>query len=1234
MGGMNTQGPTCVKISLSLLISLITLTEVAVAQEGPPREPSEPTDSSRLAVKRKNDAIQDAREALRRAELTRGRVDEKTIGCVLELATLLHEQGIYEKARPLYERALAACEELLGSENPQTAACLLNLASLLGDQSQLGEARPLVERALEIYERAPGPDQVDLMVCLNNLAAIDWQQGRFADARSRFERVLKSLEQTLGADHPQTTTIVFNLGAVIREQGLYDEALPYFRRAVATRERLYGSDHLETAIAFLGLAQVLGILGNNKEARILYERTLRIFEGQLGPDHPYVANTLSSLARILFQQGSYEEARLLHERALRIREAALGSDHPSMAETLSGLGVLEELMGKYEEAFTHFVQALDLYEAAFGPEHPAVGMTLNNVAAVLIALGRFEDARPLLVRSLATHEEVFGPDHPSTADTLNSLGVLLEHLGLSEEARPCLERVVAIYEKAVGPDHPDTSRALFNLGGLLHGLRLHTEARPMLARSVAINEKVLGPDHLETGFALAGLASLLDSLRAYDEARPFFERAIEIFEKKLGPDHPELGLGISQLARTLTMQGDFDSARRLHERAIVILEGSLGAEHLKVGDAALRLSSLLRLRGHFDEAATSAGRALTIRQKTLGPGHPETAHCLTFLAILDVERGERGRALERSKLALRVRERRMDRLLPTLTESERYQHVRGFVSDLEVLLTVARGQKNRPEIDVDTYETVLRWKGRISRIMFRSSSGLVSEEEKAMIGRLRAVQRRLSDSVYKTDVKDLEAHANMIESLRSLRNNLELELVRGQAETGNRPSVFARSIEAEPTLDSVASNLSGGVAVDFLVHRLYSGANQETGSFWTPPQLTAWVVRPGKSVQRVELGEASTIENATRTFLRELVESRGLSGVDEKNQAGRPSISKAARRLRELLWDPLAELIGDSERVFISPDSFLGTLPLEVMQREDGSYLLEHHAFVYGRDLASLSRLVDTEWVPRDGVLVCGGIDYNNRIDLPAGKAQVGDTRGSFRSRWSRLRASASEADSIVELHELTREKGSLCLFLEKSAATEERLKEEMPNHGIIHLATHGYFQPEGLPSMWEDAPRIDEDSDYAGMRNAERRITGLLPGLLSGLVFAGANFPPEAGRDNGLLTAEEVTFIDLSRCELVVLSACETGLGRPESGQGMIGLRRSFRMAGARTVISSLWSVKDEATSELMTMFYENLWLKKMGKLSALRTAQLEMLKRNRAEYGEGLPSTWGAFVLDGEWR
>jgi CHAT domain-containing protein len=216
-------------------------------------------------------------------------------------------------------------------------------------------------------------------------------------------------------------------------------------------------------------------------------------------------------------------------------------------------------------------------------------------------------------------------------------------------------------------------------------------------------------------------------------------------------------------------------------------------------------------------------------------------------------------------------------------------------------------------------------------------------------------------------------------------------------------------------------------------------------------------------------------------------------------------------------------------------------------------------------------------------------------------------------------------------------------LLVQGRDATEELLKVEMPLFRVVHLATHGFFQPEGLPSMWSlalDQTRhrtgggATEDQQVMRIRESAQHLLGHHPGLLSGLVCAGANQVGSQHQDDGYLTAEEVGWLDLSKVELVVLSACETGLGRARSGEGLIGLRRAFRTAGARTVISSLWSVKDESTSRLMQSFYANLFLRGLGRCEALRSAQLEMLQRNRMQQDAASPGTWGAFVLDGEWR
>jgi CHAT domain-containing protein len=333
-------------------------------------------------------------------------------------------------------------------------------------------------------------------------------------------------------------------------------------------------------------------------------------------------------------------------------------------------------------------------------------------------------------------------------------------------------------------------------------------------------------------------------------------------------------------------------------------------------------------------------------------------------------------------------------------------------------------------------------------------------------------------------------------------------------------------------------------------------------------------------------------------------------------------------------------------RVFVRPDSFLGTLPFEVIPLEKGKYLIEEKDFVYVQTPNDLVQKEQRSSSAPASLLAVGGVDFKKRAELEekssagvpiAAVASMSDElRGSLNHFWSRLPHTENEAQTVSDLFEAAFPAGER-LFLSGDLPSEERLKQELPRHPVAHLATHGFFNPEGTVSMWDSAQEAvqrEEHGGLAGLETETRALVGALPGLLTGLVCAGANEPAPTGRDDGLLTAEEVLWLDLSKVDLVVLSACETALGERRSGEGMIGLRRAFGLAGAKTVVSSLWSVKDSSTSELMQRFYENLWLKKQGRADALRNAQLEMLAKNRAIEHDALPSTWGAFVLSGEWR
>ncbi len=896
-------------------------------------------------------------------------------------------------------------------------------------------------------------------------------------------------------------------------------------------------------------------------------------------------------------------------------------------------------------------------EAVCGPDDPEVAVSLGNLAGLLEDRGMYAEARPLYERCLEMLENTFGPDHPDVATSLNNLALLLDSQGLYSEARPLHERSLRIREKTFGPDHSVVAVALNNLAGFLDSQGLYSEARPLLERSIEIWEKTLGPDHPNVAVSLNHLAQLLDSQGQSAEARPLFERSLKIREKTLGPDHPDVATSLNNLALFFDSQGLYSEATLLLERSLKILEKTLGHDHPKVALALNNLAGLLKTQGLYFQARLLYERSLEILEKTLGPDHPNVATSLGSLAMLEADFGESRRAFELASKALLSRENQLEATLWSQTESERLRYSATLRRTLEVYLSLAREGTTGGGGGHEVVSSVLSWKGRVARSLLDQESQLasLSSDERAIVGQLRSVQKRLSDSLYSREVSDHAAHQELLMSLRDRKKELELALVRSRGERkGKGEKNRKRGIGLKRAEESKAVQESlpqGSVAVSFLVHPVYRPAEWREEELvrkgeHCPDRVSVFAVFSGKSdVQWLDLGEASILEMAMQEFLDEMTSRRGV----QRSETGDSSPTTAATdRLRELLWDPLRELIGKSKLVIISPDTFLGTLPFETLQEKDGSYLVEKRSFVYIQDLLSL---VDRdrerkETPPR--LFAVGGIDYGRRGKLDSEFLQErlvaqAETRGGLPPRWGRLSLTGQEADAIVGLFEETRSEDAdldddakeAFTLLMRRKATEEAVKDHLERHTHVHLATHGYFQPEGLPSAWK---KVQEEAEKnrggVFLEETERAITGLMPGLLSGLVFSGANAEPEEGRDNGLLTAEEVTYLDLSECELVVLSACETGLGRPEGGEGMIGLRRSFRQAGARTVISSLWQVRDDSTQELMERFYENLWLKKMGKLEALRQAQLWMLRRNREEDGAGLPSTWGAFVLDGDWE
>jgi CHAT domain-containing protein len=408
---------------------------------------------------------------------------------------------------------------------------------------------------------------------------------------------------------------------------------------------------------------------------------------------------------------------------------------------------------------------------------------------------------------------------------------------------------------------------------------------------------------------------------------------------------------------------------------------------------------------------------------------------------------------------------------------------------------------------------------------------------------------------------------------------------------------------------------------------------------WYPAHYAAWIIpMSGKDeVRLIDLGEAETIEKAIKDF-RAVIQSSASS--DPKDEAG---MEKKVRGLLEAISKrvlvPLEPYIGKTQQWLISPDGALWLVPWEALPLKDGSYALEKHRISYlvsGRDLVTPGR----KRTPLP-TLVMADPDYDLGPDQSK-KAEKDPVDGITRSgdltnmHWSRLAGTAREAQAIVPRLK-TYTKTDPKVYLEKAAS--ENIFKAAQSPRVVVLSTHGFFLAD---QDYENMPIPPDNSNRGIFIAADRRpiqpttqpVRIENPLLRCGLVLAGANRRSQMdGRNDGILTGLEIVGTDLRGTDLVVLSACETGVGKVLNGEGVAGLRQSFQLAGTRTVVATLWKIPDTETTELMVKFFDGLAAGK-GKGDALRDAQLDMIRQHREKYNAAHPFYWAAFTLTGEWK
>jgi tetratricopeptide (TPR) repeat protein len=1009
-----------------------------------------------------------------------------------------------------------------------------------------------------------------------NAQAIEWyKQGRYAEARGLFQEVLSIREKALGPDHPDVTNSLINLAVTHEALGEYSQAEPLYLRSLAAREKA------------------------------------------LGPDHPNVASSLNSLALVYEALGEYPKAKPLLDRALAIREKALGPDHPDVAQSLNNLADYHDTLGDYDQAEPLYRRALAIMEKVHGPDHPNVAVCLNNLAGLYDTRGDHGQAEPLYLRSLAIREKVLGPDHLQVATSLNNLAELYRAVGKHDQAEPLYVRSLAIREKALGPVHSSVALSLNNLAMLYMELGEYDRAEPLFNRSLAIREQTQGLDHADAATGLNNLAQLLQKKKKYDQAEPLFQKTLAVYEKTLGPDHPNVARALNNLAVLYVEMGLFHQAEPLYLRAMGIHEKTLGPDHPNVALDLNNLAGLYTNLGQWAKAEDGYRRSRTIWEKTLGPDHAYVSTNLASLSLLYMAMGQPRKALEPALAAQAIDTKLIDQVMAFSSEDRKLKYLATKQGEMEAFLSLAAGPLHEdPTVVREALNVWLQRKGIILEAQKRFQEALVySDDPEAakVLQNLAQVRGRLSILAFGGPGREgPEAYRRQKDELEQQKDDLEARLARISR-------TFAQQRKkARANAGAVAQALPPGSAlIEFARVFRYRFGVPNRESKWLPARYLAFTLFAGPEgrVELLDLGPADALD----------------SSVDQLKKAI-PDLKKAkqaeylAKQLHDQVFGPIEAKLDGRRNLFISPDGPLNLIPFEVLMGPDGRYLIEDYTFNYlasGRDALDFGQPRARSGRP----LILGAPDFNMN---PAGGPPEQPSSGRSRSSELRGLKFTPLPGTLAEVQAIASILGVQTVDLLTGPLAGEQALRRSDSPRILHLATHGFFlSDQDWRRLVDHGPR-DLSPDPS---EPPDRIEN--PLLRSGLALAGANQVLSASddaRSQGLLTAEKVLDLRLQGTDLVVLSACQTGLGEVKNGEGVYGLRRAFVQAGTKGLVMSLWSVPDEETKELMAAFYAHFVEDKMTPKDALRRAALDEMKIVHARHGAAYPLFWGAFIFLGD--
>jgi len=943
----------------------------------------------------------------------------------------------------------------------------------------------------------------------------------------------------------------------------YQKALEISEKSVVLSRAFYGDDHSEYGYALNSKGMVLVVLGNYQEAETAYLKAIEIFEKSKRSEE--YASALTNIGDLYISLGEYNAAEESLLKAVKYFQKIGETSSKSYSDCLFTLGKVYKMIGDYDNALAYYTSSGDVLKKLYGESHQEYATTLSAKANVYEDLGKYIEAEELYVKAIEIKKETIGEEDLSYFITSNNLANLYITLNRITEAQNILEPIV-INAAAKAANFPlDYVSFGSNLALVYQHLGLLSEAATLYENLLTIQEAILGKDHFDNVIIINNMATLKIEQNKFSEADLLFEECLKILEAKQVTNSKDYVDILYMKGLNLMNMEKYTDAKDYLVKAVQKAATIYGKYHKMYATININIGYLLHKNKEPEKAAKYFVDGMNTYQQIINER-------ISFMSSEEKE-------LLKSDIQLH------------------FSFFKQFVLD-----------NSTPELLRAFYNYQLMLKSMIidSKIKVRKEILASNNNELQQLFDQWTSTREMLNRLYSFSSQDLLNENVNIDSIAAYAKSLENKMAL-------KSTLFNSNQKYQSiTWKDIQQKLTDNEAAIEIIRTAYYGEDDPIPIKYVALILTS---ETKDAPEMVVLNEGRKMENEwSDDFYGNLFNKK--EDVESYNY----------------FWSPIAEKLSGKEKLYVSRTGIYHVLNISTfMNPTTKNYVLDENEIVLvgsTKDVVEMKKQgeMPIAFTKNNQATLFGYPNYYLDIIKEEGKknellamANIDDR--SFKKDFellSDLPGTKTEVENINQI--LTDANLSTVVYLEDEA-TESKLKN-LKNTSVLHIATHGFFD-------WQ----YEQTKDNS---RADRSVSVRDPLYRSGLMMAGSGFVVKLvegkmslinNLEDGVLSAYEVINMDLSQTELVVLSACLSGIGetKVKETESFAGLPQAFIIAGAKAVVTSGWSVDDTATQELMTLFYSNL-AKKMPKRKALREAQIELKKK----FPE--PFYWGPFSMVGQ--